>query len=63
MQIYEEISPIFIGICVGLGIVLGFYIACIVRLPREIQEVREVDNGYYITINDEIYYKEVENEK
>ena len=29
---------------------------------KEIQSVREVDNGYYITINNEIYYKEVENE-
>lgn len=25
---------------------------------NEIQDIKEVDNGYYITINNEIYYKE-----
>ena len=30
---------------------------------KEIQDVREVENGYYITINDEIYYKEVEKDE
>lgn len=25
---------------------------------NEIQEIKEVDGGYYITINNEIYYKE-----
>ena len=25
---------------------------------NEIQDIKQVDNGYYITINNEIYYKE-----
>jgi hypothetical protein len=37
-----------------------FLIGCCSVKPKiEIQEVVKGDNGYYITINDEIYYKEV----
>ena len=34
---------------------------CTAETKIEIQEVVKGDNGYYITINDEIYYKENSN--
>jgi hypothetical protein len=40
---------------IALGFSMGFGISGTV----EIQEIKQVDEGYYITINDEIYYKEV----
>ena len=28
--------------------------------PIEVQDIKQVENGYYITVSNEIYYKEVE---
>lgn len=39
-----------------LGVLIG---STILTDSIEIQEIKQVDKGYYITINDEIYYKEV----
>lgn len=41
---------------------MGFCIGIIVGSQIEIQEIKPVESGYYITINDEIYYKENSNE-
>ena len=51
---------LFISLVIGLtlwllGIAFGGVIFC---KSIEIQEIKQVDNGYYITINNEIYYKE-----
>lgn len=43
--------------------IISFLIGCCSTTPKiEIQEIKPVDNGYYITINNEIYYKEKNNE-
>ena len=47
-------------LCIGtllLGILVGYMIG---SCKIEIQEIKPVEQGYYITINDEIYYKEME---
>ena len=41
----------FICFCIGLGIGSN--------RELEIQDVRPVENGYYVTIDNNIYYKEV----
>lgn len=48
---------LIISCCVGLIVGLN------ATNKIEIQDIKQVDNGYYITINDDIYYSEVENEK
>lgn len=43
-------------------LIISFLMGCCSVKPKiEIQEVVKGDNGYYITINDEIYYKENSN--
>ena len=46
-------------ICLIVGLLIGWGLNW---FNPEIQEIKPVDNGYYITINDEIYYKENGNE-
>ena len=58
MQIYEEISPIFMALLTIFGIIVGYTIGFLAEKTIEIQDIKSVDNGYYITINNEIYYKE-----
>ena len=42
--------------------IISFLIGCCSTTPKiEIQEIKPAKNGYYITINDEIYYKENSN--
>lgn len=40
-------------------VVLGFFMGVSIASEIEIQEIKQVDKGFYITINDKIYYKEV----
>ena len=56
-EIWKDIGPVII---ILVGIMLIFVLPmCIMHEPNiEIQDIKEVDNGYYITINNEIYYKE-----
>lgn len=42
-----------------IGIWVGIDVTFEIMKIEEIQEIKPVDNGYYITINNEIYYKEV----
>jgi hypothetical protein len=53
----EVLVVLFIAVIFFLGLVVG----CIMSGTLEIQEIKQADNGYYVTINNEIYYKEVEN--
>lgn len=48
----------FVAVVMILALIAGFVIGLLVKRPIEIQDIKEVDNGYYITINNEIYYKE-----
>ena len=54
----ENIAVIFTIVCFIVGMILGFIVS---TNSINIQEIKPVDNGYYITINDEIYYKENNN--
>ena len=57
---FDEGTTIILGIGTFLlGILVGYVIG---SCKMEIQEIKPVDNGYYITINNEIYYKEVQND-
>jgi hypothetical protein len=58
MKIYEEISPIVMALFTIFGIIIGFTLGFCRGKLMEIQDIKQVDNGYYITINNEIYYKE-----
>lgn len=41
-------------------ILIGFLIGVSLFYEEiKVQDIKQVDNGYYITINNEIYYKEV----
>lgn len=42
----------------SISLLFGFIIGFL-GIGIEIQNVKPVDDGYYITINDEIYFKEV----
>lgn len=58
MNYSEELLYIFFCITT---FILGLISGCIALSESiEIQEVVETEKGYYITINNEIYYKEVE---
>ena len=56
----ENVAIFFTAVCFAIGIVVGWVFSL---KGIEIQEIKPVETGYYITINDEIYYKEVENER
>ena len=54
-----------LGIIVLMVVMITLFIFSIIDKTNkpsininEIQDIKEVDNGYYITINNEIYYKE-----
>lgn len=53
----EYLETLFImAVLILIGSLIG------VSLSYEeikVQDIKQVDNGYYITINNEIYYKEV----
>ena len=41
-------------------ILIGFLMGVSLSYEKiKVQDIKQVDNGYYITINNEIYYKEV----
>lgn len=45
---------------VTVFILIGFLIGILGSYEEiKVQDIKQVDNGYYITINNEIYYKEV----
>lgn len=47
-------------LAVVVFMLIGFLIGILVSYEEiKVQEIKQVDNGYYITINNEIYYKEV----
>lgn len=47
-------------LAVAVFLLIGFLIGILVSYEEiKVQEIKQVDNGYYITINNEIYYKEV----
>nr|DAY61364.1 MAG TPA: hypothetical protein [Caudoviricetes sp.] len=47
-------------LAVTVFILIGFLIGILVSYEEiKVQDIKQVDNGYYITINNEIYYKEV----
>lgn len=49
----------FIGVVMVVGFLLGVFFGVILTIKRiDIQEIKQVENGYYVTINDEIYFKE-----
>lgn len=47
-------------LAMAILILIGFLIGILVSYEEiKVQDIKQVDNGYYITINNEIYYKEV----
>ena len=55
-----DLDEDFLAVLFILAIFLfGLVVGCVISETVEIQEIKQVDKGYYITINDEIYYKEV----
>ena len=47
-------------LAVAVFLLIGFLIGILVSYEEiKVQDIKQVDNGYYITINNEIYYKEV----
>lgn len=53
----EYLETLFI---MAVLILIGFLIGVSLSYEEiKVQEIKQVDNGYYITINNEIYYKEV----
>lgn len=55
----ENIAVFFTIVCFVVGMILGLMIGL---SATEIQEIKPVEQGYYITINNKIYYKENSNE-
>ena len=53
-------ESIFNGIAAAAFLIFGMLFGLIIcsNPEIEIQDIRQVENGYYVTINDEIYYKE-----
>lgn len=53
----EYLESIF---AMAILILIGFLIGISLSYEEiKVQDIKQVDNGYYITINNEIYYKEV----
>lgn len=53
----EYLETLFI---MAVLILIGFLIGVSLSYEEiKVQDIKQVDNGYYITINNEIYYKEV----
>lgn len=48
----------FVAFLMAVAFVLGLFLGVIADIEIDIQDIKEVDGGYYITINNEIYYKE-----
>lgn len=47
-------------LAVAVFLLIGLLIGILVSYEEiKVQDIKQVDNGYYITINNEIYYKEV----